>query len=107
MTDGLSQTAFVSERIGGGFGMPPGWPRDVKYQTESYAVSDASYIPICLEAEPALWASTSGRYWMFSGFYYGDYNHNVSPNDPRPSWGRCALTSGMVSTHLALTTPGS
>lgn len=87
VTDGLSHTAFMSERIGGSFGAGVGWPRDVKSQTESFAVNDASYIPICLESEPILWANSSGRYWMFSGFYNADYNHNGVPNDIRPSCG--------------------
>jgi prepilin-type N-terminal cleavage/methylation domain-containing protein/prepilin-type processing-associated H-X9-DG protein len=88
VTDGLSQTAFVSERIGGSFGTAVGWPRDVKYETgPAFVLTDASYIPFCLEAEPALWVNTSGRYWLFGGFYNTDYNHNGAPNDPRPSCG--------------------
>jgi len=88
VTDGLSQTAFVSERIGGGFGASTGWPRDVKYLSYAMIVgSDAPFIPVCLAERPPLWATASGRYWMFSGFYNANYNHNGAPNDPRPSCG--------------------
>ncbi len=87
VTDGLAHTAFVSERIGGSFGATQGWPRDVKYPLDAFVVSDAQYIPICLEAQPVLWATTSGRYWLFGGFYNTNYNHNGTPNDPRPSCG--------------------
>lgn len=88
VTDGLSQTAFVSERIGGSFGASIGWPRDVKYTSNGMIFgSDASYIPFCLADQPPRWATASGRYWMLSGFYNVDYNHNGPPNDPRPSCG--------------------
>jgi prepilin-type processing-associated H-X9-DG protein len=94
VTDGLSQTAFVSERLGGSFGVATGWPRDVKYENgPGFALTDVSYIPICVRAEPPAWATTSGRYWMFGGFYNGNYNHNGAPNDPRPSCGP-GLTNG-------------
>jgi prepilin-type N-terminal cleavage/methylation domain-containing protein/prepilin-type processing-associated H-X9-DG protein len=88
VTDGLSQTAFVSERIGGSFGASIGWPRDVKYLSYSLIVgSDGPYIPLCVAEQPALWTTSSGRYWMLSGFYNANYNHNGAPNDPRPSCG--------------------
>jgi prepilin-type N-terminal cleavage/methylation domain-containing protein/prepilin-type processing-associated H-X9-DG protein len=87
VTDGLSRTAFVSERIGGSFSSGSGWPRDVKYGPEMFVVNDTSFIPACLEAEPTLFFTSSGRYWMLSGFYNTNYNHNGSPNDPRPSCG--------------------
>ncbi len=88
VTDGMSQTAFVSERVGGSSGASIGWPRDVKYLSYAMVVgSDAPFIPVCLAEEPPLWATTSGRYWMFSGFYNANYNHNGTPNDRRPSCG--------------------
>ena len=92
VTDGLSQTAFVSERIGGSFSAAPGWPRDIKYPETLQPPpivfqSDVQYIPYCLDVEPVLWANSSGRYWMLSGFYNTNYSHNGAPNDPRPSCG--------------------
>jgi len=88
VTDGLSQTAFVSERIGGSFGASIGWPRDVKYLSYALIVgSDGPFIPVCVAEQPALWTTGSGRYWMLSGFYNANYNHNGAPNDPRPSCG--------------------
>ena len=89
VTDGLSRTAFVSERIAGSFTAPGAPLRDIKQPFESYqpVYSDAIFIPLCLEAQPASWAVNAGRYWMLSGFYNTHYNHNGPPNDPRPSCG--------------------
>jgi len=94
ITDGLSKTAFVSERIGGSFSSSSrmGWPRDVKrWSGEGIAGgvirSDDQYIPGCLEAEPVQWFTTSGRYWFYTGFDNCHYNHNGTPNDPRSSCG--------------------
>ncbi|MGE3817875.1 MAG: DUF1559 domain-containing protein [Isosphaeraceae bacterium] len=92
VTDGLSRTAFVSERIGGSFVAGSGGPpRDVKVpritQTNLVISSDAQYIPVCLGSEASGWEWTAGRYWMFSGFLNGHYNHNGVPNDRRPSCG--------------------
>ncbi len=94
ITDGLSNTAFVSERIGGSFlsSFGTGWPRDVKRWSGAGIIggvirSDDQYIPGCLEAEPIQWFTTSGRYWFYTGFDNCHYNHNGTPNDPRPSCG--------------------
>jgi prepilin-type N-terminal cleavage/methylation domain-containing protein len=67
VTDGLSTTTFVSERLTGSFS-PSGLhgPRDVKYPPDEWTVvmrSDAQYIPFCLAAEPDAWLTISGRYW--------------------------------------------
>jgi prepilin-type processing-associated H-X9-DG protein len=97
VTDGLSNTAFVSERIAGSFSSVTGWPRGVKYPPTTVGgptSSDGAFIPFCLAAEPALWSDVSGRYWMFGGFYNTDYNHNGSPNDPRPSCGAAIGNTG-------------
>ncbi len=87
--DGLSRTAFVSERLGGSFQKATGGaPRDVKkYIWAGTMSSDAQFIPLCLAAPPTDWMTRSGRYWMFSGFANTHYNHNGSPNDRRPSCG--------------------
>lgn len=88
VTDGLSHTAFVSERVGGSFvAGSADRVRDVKQPAGSGQVfsSDAAFIPFCVEAPARDWVHTSGRYWMFSGFLDGTYNHNGKPNDPRPS----------------------
>lgn len=89
VTDGLAQTAFVSERLGGSFGAGIGWPRDVKYIVDfpTPVGVDAMFIPTCVAEQPPLWATDEGRYWMLAGFYNANYNHNGSPNDPRPSCG--------------------
>ena len=87
ITDGLSQTAFASERLAGTF--IPG-SIDIKRNIKSaydarFSKSDAEYIPICLKTDPGRWNHLSGRYWFFTGFVNTNYNHNASPNDPRPS----------------------
>jgi prepilin-type N-terminal cleavage/methylation domain-containing protein/prepilin-type processing-associated H-X9-DG protein len=93
ITDGLAQTAFLSERTGGSFGQLANDPRrDLKsygHATPPGVFVDAQYIPICLADEPGFWSRNAGRYWFFSGFGNGCYNHNGAPNDPRPScvWG--------------------
>jgi len=87
VTDGLSRTAFVSERIAGSFTAEGGAPRGVKYELQSYAVTDGAYIPTCLDSRPDYWWNTSGRHWMLSGFFNTHYNHSGTPNDPRPSCG--------------------
>lgn len=92
VTDGLSHTAFMSERNAGDFILSSASRiRNVKYPTTSVLAtpisSDAEYIPLCLAAKPDAWDGKSGRYW----FYFGDmntlYNHNGPPNDSRPSCG--------------------
>jgi prepilin-type N-terminal cleavage/methylation domain-containing protein/prepilin-type processing-associated H-X9-DG protein len=88
ITDGLSRTAFVSERVGGSFAAGSNdHVRDIKFPMGLSGTfkSDAQFIPQCLNAASAQWEPTAGRYWMFSGFVYGHYNHNGSPNDRRPS----------------------
>ncbi len=90
ITDGLSNTAFVSERVSGDFN--PGSEnvsRNVKiadYQGAA-ASSDEEIIPLCLNAQAWGWECTAGRYWLFGDFINGGYNHNGSPNDRRPTCG--------------------
>jgi len=87
ITDGLGQTAFVSERLAGTFNQDAhDKRRDLKSQNPYIAVpSDTELIPNCLASVPGEWDATAGRYWFFSGFANGSYNHNGTPNDPRPS----------------------
>jgi prepilin-type N-terminal cleavage/methylation domain-containing protein/prepilin-type processing-associated H-X9-DG protein len=90
ITDGLSRTAFVSERLGGSFLYSESDRiRDVKYSNINAGViaSDEEFIPICLAAEPELWQVESGRYWLYTGNLNTHYNHNGTPNDRRPSCG--------------------
>lgn len=89
VTDGLSQTAFVSERIGGTFAAGSA-PRDIKSWIGYPGVirSDAAFIPLCLAGEPFAWMNTSGRYWLYAGYADTSYNHNGPPNDRRPSCGQ-------------------
>jgi prepilin-type processing-associated H-X9-DG protein len=87
--DGLSRTAFVSERIGGGFSVRSAGPlRDAKYPGTSggpIISSDDQLIPYCLGYQPASWVTTMGRYWFYAGFADTHYNHGGTPNDPRPT----------------------
>ncbi len=88
ITDGLSRTAFVSERVGGSFEVGSWSPRrDLRYpDAPGYMImSDETFIPFCLSHEPAVWNVVAGRYWFYGGFVNCNYNHNGSPNDKRPS----------------------
>ena len=91
ITDGLSRTAFVSERIAGSFNTGIGWPRDMKVIATLQPGQDNSdpiFIPHCLEAPIVKWYTLSGRYWLYSdGFEQSHYNHSGPPNDLRPSCG--------------------
>ena len=100
VADGLSRTAFVSERIAGSFGNGRAGPiRDSKYPPPEMSgtvyYSDEQFIPACLEARPELWWPLSGRYWFYSGFFNTHYNHNGSPNDRRPSCGYDTSIGGL------------
>ncbi|WP_435017815.1 DUF1559 domain-containing protein [Tundrisphaera sp. TA3] len=89
VADGLSQTAFVSERIGGGFSTSAGFPRDAVIPDASTGpdrlTSDVDARKFCADNEPAAWITTNGRYWFYNGVRSTDYNHNGLPNDPQPS----------------------
>lgn len=88
VTDGLSRTAFTSERIAGSFDpRADANPRDVRYPGSQLPIirSDIQLIQLCFSYEPALWFTTSGRYWFYGGFDNAHYNHNGTPNDPRTS----------------------
>jgi len=90
VTDGLSQTAFISERIAGSF--RPGnhdSGRDMKLQTGTSPDSsdEEAMIAQCVANPEADWLVTEGRYWFYKGMTDTDYNHNGTPNDIRPSCG--------------------
>jgi len=93
ISDGLSNTAFVSERVGGDFVLDSAdHVRNYKILSSEGAGggsfdSDAAFIPVCLNDAPGVWEHTVGRYWLFSGFFYSHYNHNGIPNESRPSCG--------------------
>lgn len=94
ITDGLVRTAFVSERIAGSFmSGTRDQRRNIKGLDYKYPYStDAEFIPVCVADQPGYWWNwTSGRYWFYAGFASANYNHNGSPNDPRPS---CMLSFG-------------
>jgi hypothetical protein len=89
--DGLSRTAFVSERIGGSFGqggmdvsrdlkIPIAWPG-------KYLPNDDVFIKYCISVPAKGWNTFEGRYWYYWGAAYVFYNHNGRPNDPRPACG--------------------
>lgn len=88
ITDGLSRTAFVSERIGGSFNPSSlNLMRDVRGLSPGGPVidSDDRLISLCDTGPSGPWCVYSGRYWLVSGFTTTNYNHNTPPNDPRPS----------------------
>jgi prepilin-type N-terminal cleavage/methylation domain-containing protein/prepilin-type processing-associated H-X9-DG protein len=87
ITDGIAETAFVSERVGGSFAFGSVDPRrDIKAPAPRILYfSDAALIPACLAEQPGVWTTQAGRYWFYSGFTNGSYNHNGPPNDTRPS----------------------
>lgn len=86
ITDGLSNTAFVSERISGSFDQTRVHAlNDIKYPIDSGTnwKSDSAFIPYCINANVMSWGYTAGRYWFYSTFSDTHYNHNGSPNDTR------------------------
>lgn len=105
ITDGLSRTAFASERMGGSFLSDAlVWNRDVKSPKESITFdTDQQYIPLCLSAQPSVWVTVSGAYWYYSGCLLTNYNHNGTPNDRRPS---CSIDV-LRDTICALSPPRS
>ena len=108
ITDGLASTAFVSERIGGSFDpFANDSRRDLKSPPQELMAgvyTDAQLIPVCLASEPGLWSRIAGRYWFFSGFAYGSYNHNGAPNDGRPS---CLWSGPFEASRGGLSPPRS
>lgn len=90
VSDGLSRTAFVSERISGDFSTnAPAGGRNVKRPVDGpkFVASDETYIPFCLQSKPDDWIWRSGRYWFYSGDLNTLYSHFGAPNDVRPSCG--------------------
>lgn len=87
ITDGLSHTVVMSERIAGSFSA--GRASDMRDLKSSKAVSpivsDAQYIPVCVGDPGGIWNPWAGRYWFYAGFANTLYNHNGSPNDLRPT----------------------
>ncbi len=87
ITNGLSYTAFLSERIAGTFdGGSKNINRDIKStQKTGIITSDSQYIAICLKDQKGNWYQFAGRYWFYAGFTNTLYNHNAPPNDFRPT----------------------
>lgn len=84
---GLSRTAFVSEGIGGDFDPSRVDPlRDTRI-LDQHLTNLSRFTDDCLRSEPVAWFHLSGRYWLYIGMNYTQYNHNGQPNDPRPSCG--------------------
>jgi prepilin-type N-terminal cleavage/methylation domain-containing protein len=88
ISDGLSRTVFVSERIGGSFseGTPDRF-RDVAGTDAPgvYFSTEEQYISYCLDHIYPQWYPRAGRYWLFGGNTDTHYNHNGKPNDRRPT----------------------
>jgi prepilin-type N-terminal cleavage/methylation domain-containing protein len=87
ITDGLSTTAFVSERNAGNFARNTAdYRRNIKVPLAIAIDDEKQFIPYCVDATAIYgWEATGGRYWLFSGFVHGNYNHNGRPNDARPT----------------------
>ncbi len=93
VTDGLSRTAFASERLGGDF--IPGSHDPRRNFLNSFAafpaalgpvrVTEDEYLPICLADPSADWVPFAGRYWLYYGDAFTLYHHLGQPNDRRPS----------------------
>jgi prepilin-type N-terminal cleavage/methylation domain-containing protein/prepilin-type processing-associated H-X9-DG protein len=93
ITDGLSRTAFVSERLGGSFQttgaadrtrdmIVPLSPRAAVYHSDDQIISDCDAADAAGTVD---WVTTQGRYWFYAGFLNTHYNHNGSPDDHRPT----------------------
>ncbi|MGC8639022.1 MAG: DUF1559 domain-containing protein [Isosphaeraceae bacterium] len=88
ITDGLANTAMVSERLAGSFQSGTDDPiRDIKHPSGLTGIfsQDSVFIPQCLEAPAANWGFTAGRTWLVSTMSDTHYNHSGPPNDPRPT----------------------
>lgn len=98
VSDGLSQTAFVSERLGGSFSpLKPDVTRDMKIPNdwpEATMPNDDVYINYCFAAPAKAWRTDEGRYWYYWGASFTAYNHNGPPNSPAPACG------GQIFGHL-------
>lgn len=93
VTDGLSRTAFMSERLGGDFVLGS---RDSRRNfLHSFAAfnppgglnraTEDQYASVCLSDTSAEWIPFAGRYWFYTGDAFTLYHHLGRPNDPRPS----------------------
>ena len=90
VTDGLSQTALISERIVGDFDSTRYTPaRDVyffdrsfpmPYRPDDYAQACRSHFP----SGPPEETSFSGATWLINGFAFTHYNHTLAPNSEFP-----------------------
>jgi len=104
ITDGLSRTAFVSERTAGTFNVGGHDAlRDARQPIGSGRTfsSDAEFIPYCLDAQDVTWVRTEGRYWFYSGFFGTSYNHHGIPNDRRPTCNSGLTQGGDCGFHPA------
>ncbi|MGC8638281.1 MAG: DUF1559 domain-containing protein [Isosphaeraceae bacterium] len=108
ITDGLSRTALVSERLAGSFAAGVNDPRrDLKAPNDASLPdgNDSDFIAVCVSDQPGVWWNwTSGLNWFYSGFVTTSYNHNGTPNDPRPS---CVPISGQAGGPGGLSPPRS
>ena len=92
ITDGLSRTAFVSERLGGSYRNDdlPVVSRDWRVPVDAPGVGAPArrrLHPVLSRGAGQGWKFDEGRYWYYFGADYTAYNHNGSPNDPRPTCG--------------------
>ncbi len=89
ITDGVTYTAFVSERCSGTFNNSINYRTSIKYYGgQRRYKSDELFIPECLGTTAYKYNNTAGRFWFYTNFSDTQYNHNGVPNDARES---CAL----------------
>lgn len=90
MTNGLSNTAFLSERLRGSFNIEAANPaRDFKlisFSSLNDFVDELS-IPLCEKTEAKSWHIKSGRYWLYWSPFHTVYSHSSMPNDKRSACG--------------------
>lgn len=102
ITDGLSQTAFFSERVVGDMD-PSGYTawrdqaRSVSFPADAYLPDGTRRSCATVTANPTEHRSFLGATWLFAGYRYTTYNHVLTPNSSVPD----CFAGG--STHQAMT----
>ena len=89
ISDGLSRTAFMSERVGGDFiqgsqDAKRNFVYSTQIDTASMKIED-DFVAPCLSSADRVWLPFTGRYWFYNGDPFTYYHHLGRPNDDRPS----------------------
>lgn len=90
MRNGISLTAFASERIAGSFENGNIKP-SIDFKNISFSsikhLSDGLTIPLCENTKSDNWYSESGKYWLYWSPLHTAYSHSSLPNDKRSACG--------------------